>query len=145
MPWSFYNNIIIGKTHIKFYLELARRIKGDGQGKERSKISLYEFLNVAFLPLYLYAMELSFALRKGVEVRKIEAITNIQNCITASLFRTVKDSIRHDKYGYIQSSTVKCVKYFTINIGSEKTRHNPQGISTIYPVYFSRESLRNLA
>ena len=63
---------------------MARRIKGDGQGKERSKILLYEFLNVAFLPLYLYAMELSFALRKGVEVRKIEAITNIQNCITVN-------------------------------------------------------------
>ena len=124
---------------------MARRIKGDGQGKERSKISLYEFLNVAFLPLYLYAMELSFALRKGIEVRKTEAITNIQNCITAGRFRTFKDSIRHDKYGYIQKFNCKVRKYFTINIGSEKTRHNPQGISTIYPVYFNRETLRNIA
>lgn len=86
---------------------MARRIKGDGQGKDRIKILLYEFLNVAFLPLYLYAVELSFALRKGVEVRNTEAITNIQNCITVSLFRTVKDSIRHDKYGSIQKFNCK--------------------------------------
>lgn len=124
---------------------MAKRIKGDGQGKERSKISLYEFLNVAVLPLYLYAMELSFALRKGIEVRKTEAITNIQNCITAGLFRTVKDSKDMTNMVIFKCSIVKCVKYFTINIGCEKTRHNPQGISTIYPVYFSRETLRNIA
>lgn len=116
-----------------------------GKGKKGVKYRYTNSLNVAFFPLYLYAMELSFALRKGVEVRNTEAITNIQNCITAGHFRTVKDSIRHDKYGYIQKFNCKVREYFTINIGSEKTRHNPQGISTIYPVYFSRETLRNIA
>ena len=45
-----------------------------------------------------------------------------------------------------KSSNVRTVKiYFTINIGFEKMKHNPQGITTAMQLYFSGESLRNIA
>jgi putative transposase len=95
---------------------------------------------------YIYAVELSFALRKEVEVRKIEPISNIQNCIYCKSFRIVKDGLRHNKYGDIQKFNCKgCNRYFTINIGFEKMKHNPQGITTAIQLYFSGESLRNTA
>jgi transposase-like protein len=60
-------------------------------------------------------VELSFALRKEVEVRKIEPITNIQNCIYCKSFRIVKDGLRHNKHDDIQKFNCKeCSKYFTI-------------------------------
>ena len=34
-------------------------------------------------------------------------------------------------------------KYFTVNFGFERMKHNPQGITTAMQVYFSGESLRN--
>ncbi len=33
-----------------------------------------------------------------------------------------------------------CKRYFTINIGFEKMKHNPQGITTAMQLYFSGES-----
>ena len=35
--------------------------------------------------------------------------------------------------------------YFTINIGFERRKHNPQGITTSMQLYFSGDSLRNTA
>ncbi|MGH9975951.1 MAG: IS6 family transposase, partial [Nitrososphaeraceae archaeon] len=54
--------------------------------------------------------------------------------------------LRHNKHGDIQKFNCKtCNKYFTINIGFEKMKHNPQGITTAMQLYFSGESLRNTA
>ena len=38
-----------------------------------------------------------------------------------------------------------CKRYFTINIGFEKMKHTPQGITIAMQLYFSGESLRNVA
>jgi putative transposase len=38
-----------------------------------------------------------------------------------------------------------CHKRFSYNIGFEKMKHNPQGITTAMQLYFSGESLRNTA
>ncbi len=43
-----------------------------------------------------------------------------------------------------KSSTARaCDHYFTLNLGFEKMKHNPQGITTALQLYFSGESLRN--
>jgi transposase-like protein len=36
-----------------------------------------------------------------------------------------------------------CGRYFTINVGFEHMRHNPQAVTTAMQLYFSGESLRN--
>lgn len=54
--------------------------------------------------------------------------------------------LRHSKHGDIQKFNCKtCNKYFTINIGFEKMKHNPQGITTAMQLCFSGESLCNTA
>jgi transposase-like protein len=94
----------------------------------------------------IHAVIISFALRKEVEIRRIEPIVNIQSCIYCKSIKIVKDGLRHSKRGDIQKFNCKdCSKYFTINIGFEKMKHNPQGITTAMQLYFSGESLRNTA
>lgn len=81
---------------------------------------------------HIHAVELSFAIRKEVEIRKIEPIANIQNCIYCKSANIAKDGLRHNKHGDIQKFNCKdCDKYFTINIGFEKMKHNPKGITTV--------------
>ncbi len=93
---------------------------------------------------HIFGVEISFALRKEVEVARIEPIPNINNCIYCKSIAIVKDGIRHNIHGDIQKFNCKqCGKYFTINIGFEKMKHNPQGITTAMQLYFSGESLRN--
>jgi len=55
----------------------------------------------------------------------------------------VKDGKRHNKGGAIQKfNCLDCGRYFTINIGFERMKHNPKAITTALQLYFSGESLR---
>jgi transposase-like protein len=55
-----------------------------------------------------------------------------------------KDGLRKNKSGTIQKFHCReCHHYFTINIGFERMKHNPQAITTAMQLYFSGESLRN--
>jgi len=93
---------------------------------------------------HIYAVEFSLALRKEVEIKKIEPITDISNCLFCGSPRIVRDGIRHNKHGDIQIFNCKdCERYFTFNIGFEKMKHNPQAVTTAMQLYFSGESLRN--
>jgi len=51
---------------------------------------------------HIIAVKISYALRKEVEVARIEPITNIQQCIYCKSSQIVKDGLRHNKYGDIQ-------------------------------------------
>ena len=94
---------------------------------------------------HIYAVEISFAIRKEVEVTKIESVS-ISGCIFCQSYNIVKDGLRHNKHGDIQKFNCRaCNHYFTINLGFEKMKHNPQGITTAMQLYFSGESLRNTA
>ena len=94
--------------------------------------------------MYLYTAELSFALREEVEARKIEAITNIQNSI--SLLEPPKIILDMTNMVIFKSSTVKSVANISpLTLGQKKMKHNLQGIRTTYPVYLSKEALRNIA
>jgi putative transposase len=93
---------------------------------------------------HIYAVEISYAIRKEVEITKIEPLVNVNECIYCRSVTIVKDGLRHNKHGDIQKFNCKtCSKYFTITIGFEKMKHNPQGITTARQLYFSGESLRN--
>jgi len=93
---------------------------------------------------HIWAVELSTAIRREVETRKIEPITSVSNCIFCGSENFVRDGVRHNKHGDIQKFVCKeCGRYFTINIGFEKMKHNPQAITSAMQLYFSGESLRN--
>jgi transposase-like protein len=58
----------------------------------------------------------------------------------------MKWGTRHNKYGDIQVWKCKaCGKFFTVNLGFEKMKHDPKAITTAMQLYFSGESLRNVA
>lgn len=94
---------------------------------------------------HIHAVECSIKLRREVKVRKIEPVIS-ENCIYCNSEKIVKDGLRHNKYGDIQKFHCKdCNKYFTINVGFEKMKHDPKGITTAMQLYFNGESLRNVA
>jgi putative transposase len=93
---------------------------------------------------HILAVEIRFALHREVEVARIAPLANVSQCIYCKCSKIVKDGIRHNKLGDIQKFQCRrCRKYFTINIGFEKMKHSPQGITTAMQLYFSGESLRN--
>jgi transposase-like protein len=95
---------------------------------------------------HVWAVELSLKLREQVEARVIEPIAGIENCLYCKSQRIIKKGLRHNKYGDIQKfRCLACGKWFTVNLGFEKMKHNPQGITTAMQLYFSGESLRNTA
>jgi transposase-like protein len=93
---------------------------------------------------HIYAVELSFAIRKEVEVRKIEPV-QINCCIFCNSASIVRNGLRHNKYGDIQKFNCRdCNRYFTINLGFEKMHATPQMITTAIQLYFTGESFRNV-
>ena len=95
---------------------------------------------------HCFAIEISLAIRNEVEVRRIEPIQTANNCIYCHSDGIRKFGVRHNKHGDIQKFQCKtCSKHFTINIGFERMKHNPQGITTAIQLYFSGESLRKTA
>jgi putative transposase len=51
--------------------------------------------------------------------------------------------VRHNKSGDIQKFKCRdCTRFFTVNIGFERMKHNPKAITTALQLYFSGESLR---
>jgi transposase-like protein len=95
---------------------------------------------------HIWAVELSLKIREQVQARVIEPITDIHACIFCKSENIKKDGLRHNKYGDIQKFFCKdCGKWFTVNFGFERMKHNPQGITTAMQLYFSGESLRNTA
>ena len=91
-----------------------------------------------------HAVEISFALRKEVEVTKIEPV-QINCCIFCKSFKIVKDGLRHNKYGDIQKFNCRdCNRYFTINLGFEKMHATPQMVTSAMQLYFTGESFRNV-
>ena len=92
---------------------------------------------------HIYAVEISCAIRKEVEIKRISPIT-ISDCLFCGSSNIVKDGIRHNKHGDIQKFHCDdCHRYFSFNIGFEKMKHNPKAITTAMQLYFSGESLRN--
>jgi transposase-like protein len=93
---------------------------------------------------HVFAVEISFALRKEVEVARIEPL-DINCCIFCNSSNIVKDGLRHNKRGDIQKYDCRnCNHYFTINLGFERMRATPQIITSALQLYFTGESFRNV-
>jgi len=96
---------------------------------------------------HIFAVEFSAKLREVVQPQAtvIEPI-DVHVCLYCKSDRLIKWGIRHNRYGNIQKFSCKaCGRYFTINLGFERMKHNPQGITAAMQLYFSGESLRNTA
>jgi putative transposase len=93
---------------------------------------------------HIFAVEISFALHKEVEVTRIEPV-DIQCCIYCKSNSIVRDGLRHNKYGTIQKFNCRgCGHYFTINLGFEKMHATPQMITSALQLYYTGESFRNI-
>lgn len=95
-----------------------------------------------------HAVEYSIRIRNEVRQQNKVIISpiSISACIHCQSDKIAKDGLRHNKHGDIQKFYCKnCNKYFTINLGFEKMKHDPQGVTMAMQMYFSGESLRNVA
>jgi transposase-like protein len=93
---------------------------------------------------HIWAVQIKLTVRR-VTPTIIEPIV-FDACIYCRSQNIIKWGIRHNKYGDIQKFACKsCGKFFTVNIGFERMKHNPQGVTTAMQLYFSGESLRNTA
>jgi len=94
---------------------------------------------------HIYAVDFSVSLRNKVQTnRVISEVNNVSMCQFCGSSNLKKDGIRKNKTGNIQKFYCReCHHYFTINIGFERMKHNPQAITSAMQLYFSGESLRN--
>lgn len=95
---------------------------------------------------HIWAVEFSGKLREVVVKPTVIEPIDIHVCLFCKSPSIIKWGLRHNKYGDIQKFSCKeCGRYFTVNLGFERMKHNPQGITTAMQLYFSGESLRNTA
>jgi transposase-like protein len=95
---------------------------------------------------HIWAVEFSRKIRAHVRENVVIQPLTVNACIFCQSTEIIKDGLRHNKSGDIQVFNCKaCGRYFTVNIGFERMKHNPQGITTAMQLYFSGESLRNTA
>jgi transposase-like protein len=93
---------------------------------------------------HIFAVEFSSQIRKEVQINRVIQEVDVQNCQYCPSRNLKKDGLRNNKAGAIQKFYCRdCHHYFTINIGFEKMKHNPQAITSAMQTYFSGESLRN--
>ncbi|MGD0996140.1 MAG: DDE-type integrase/transposase/recombinase [Candidatus Bathyarchaeia archaeon] len=93
---------------------------------------------------HIWAVEYSLKLREQVSKNIVIEEVAISNCIFCHSSNVKKFGVRHNKAGDIQRFLCgDCNKTFTVNIGFEKMKHNPQAITSAMQLYFSGESLRN--
>jgi putative transposase len=94
---------------------------------------------------HIYAVDFSIQLRKEVLAHgQIIQEVNVSTCRFCGSSNLKKDGVRKNKCGTIQKFLCReCHHYFTINIGFERMKHNPQAITAAMQLYFSGESLRN--
>jgi transposase-like protein len=93
---------------------------------------------------HIFAIEFSSQIRKEVQVNRVIQEVNVKNCRYCGSSNLKKDGLRKNKTGTIQKFYCRnCHHYFTINLGFERMKHNPQAITSAMQLYFSGESLRN--
>jgi len=95
---------------------------------------------------HIFAVEFSRKLRDKVRESIVIQPLAINACLYCKSKNIKKDGLRHNQCGTIQIWNCKaCGRYFTVNIGFERMRQNPQAVTTAMQLYFSGESLRNTA
>lgn len=93
---------------------------------------------------HIWAVEFSLKMREHVRKNIVIDEVAISNCLYCHSSNIKRFELRHNKSGDIQRFMCgDCGKTFSVNIGFEKMKHNPQAITSAMQLYFSGESLRN--
>ena len=93
---------------------------------------------------HIWAVEFSLKLKEQVKKDTVIQQVTISECIFCHSPNIKKYGVRHNKSGDIQRFLcASCGKTFSVNIGFERMKHNPQAITSAMQLYFSGESLRN--
>jgi len=93
---------------------------------------------------HIWAVEISIRLKEQVQKDTVIQQITISECIYCRSPNLKKYGVRHNKSGDIQRFLcADCGKTFSVNIGFERMKHNPQAITSAMQLYFSGESLRN--
>jgi len=93
---------------------------------------------------HIWAVEFSLKMREQVREHAVIEEMAISNCLYCHSSNIKRFEVRHNKSGDIQRFVcLDCEKTFSVNIGFEKMKHNPQAITSAMQLYFSGESLRN--
>jgi transposase-like protein len=93
---------------------------------------------------HIWAVEFSLKMREQVKKNIVIEEVVISNCLYCHSSNIKKFEVRKNKSGNIQRFVCcDCKKTFSVNIGFEKMKHNPQAITSAMQLYFSGESLRN--
>jgi len=91
-----------------------------------------------------WAVEFSLKMREQVRKNIVIEEVAISNCVFCHSSNIKKFGVRKNKSGDIQRFLCgDCGKTFSVNIGFERMKHNPQAITSAMQLYFSGESLRN--
>jgi transposase-like protein len=95
---------------------------------------------------HIWACEFSLKLRDKVRENVVVQPITINTCLFCHSNNLKKFGVRHNKYGDLQRFLCSdCHRTFSVNLGFERMKHSPQGITTAMQLYFSGESLRNTA
>jgi len=93
---------------------------------------------------HIWAVEFSLKLKEQVRKNTVIEEVTISKCIFCHSESIKKFGVRHNRAGNIQRFLcANCGKTFSVNIGFERMKHNPQAITSAMQLYFSGESLRN--
>jgi transposase-like protein len=94
---------------------------------------------------HIWAVEFSLKLREKVREYIIQPV-EINSCLFCHSINLKKYGVRRNKCGNLQRFLcADCGRTFSVNLGFEKMKHNPHGVTTAMQLYFSGESLRNTA
>ena len=95
---------------------------------------------------HIIACQIREQMREKVRENVIIQPVEISACLFCHSSDLKRFGVRHNKYGDIQRFLcAQCHRTFSVNIGFERMKHSPQGITTAMQLYFSGESLRNTA
>ena len=93
---------------------------------------------------HIWAVEFSLKMREQVQKNLVIEEVAVSTCLYCRSSNIKKFEVRKNKSGNIQRfRCIDCGKTFSVNIGFEKMKHNPQAITSAMQLYFSGESLRN--
>jgi putative transposase len=95
---------------------------------------------------YIIVCQIREQLREKVRENVVIQPIEITACIFCHSSVSLKFGVRHNRYGDVQRFLcADCKKTFSVNLGFERMKHNPQGITAAMQLNFSGESLRNTA
>jgi transposase-like protein len=93
---------------------------------------------------HIWAVTFSLKMREHVRQNVVIEEVSVSCCKLCHSSNIKRFEVRHNKSGDIQRfQCADCGKTFSVNIGFERMKHNPQAITSAMQLYFSGESLRN--